>query len=219
MGHGCRASERDFIYTHPESGLKGQAAMEHLEKILREVIPKSCIYVPKERSLKSTISKVEPKPEARRQKGEKRDHQNDRRKTEEERRKKEKEERKKKESERRREEVTKSNGRKRPSSTSTQPSSSATPISSPLPYGEDPEIEIDKGPIFTPPIKLSKSDPQYIDSLTDLSEKLTSKIPEIETLQSTDTLQNILDIMTKCHTPFVSEISRLVEEEEKEKQR
>ena len=71
MGHRCRASERDFIYTHPESGKIGQAANEHLEKFL-QVIPESWIYVPKDSNQSGT--------EARRKetKGEKRDHQDKR---------------------------------------------------------------------------------------------------------------------------------------------
>ena len=104
--------------------------------------------------------------------------------------------------------VSTNGGKKRPIT------ATSTCLGSPL--GEDPQIEITERPIFSPPTKIPRTDPEYVVSLEALtasarsvetniteeereSTESVSLQTEMETVLSTEMLQTILGNMTQLH--------------------
>ena len=101
-------------------------------------------------------------------------------------------------------------GKKRPIT------ATSTCLGSPVHLGEDPQIEITEGPIFSPPTKIPRTDPEYVVSLEALtasarsvetniteeereSPESVSLQTEMKTVLCTEMLQTILSNMTQLH--------------------
>ena len=85
-------------------------------------------------------------------------------------------------------------------------------VYSPIPLGDDPQIEVGEAPLFNPPVPVLETDPDYVNSLEELAARILPKENSVETAQKTTTekdettectkiLENILDNMTQLQTP------------------
>lgn len=43
---------------------------------------------------------------------------------------------------------------------------------SPLPFGDDPEIEVEEAPVFDPPVPVLETDPEYVNNLEELAARI-----------------------------------------------
>ena len=84
-------------------------------------------------------------------------------------------------------------------------------VYSPIPLGDDPQIEVGEAPLFDPPVPVLETDPDYVNSLEELAARILPKENRVETAQTaterdettecTKILENILDNMTQLQTP------------------
>ena len=85
-------------------------------------------------------------------------------------------------------------------------------VYSPIPLGDDPQIEVGEAPLFDPPVPVLETDPDYVNSLDELAARILPKENSSETAQNPTTekdettectkiLENILDNMTQLQTP------------------
>ena len=206
LRHGCEATERDFVLFHLESGDKGPAAQRRLDNFVRNIVPYAWRYVPKKGDTRDNT----PGPSIRSvcvhpSRNEKLERQQRRKEA-----KKEKGTNTKKplayspvrcptsKSDHKEEDTR---GKKRPSASSP----------SPAPLGDDPQIEITEAPpVFSPPVKVQRTDPDYVASLEELTERarlatvnvekqVVTTAPNSEDEAATRHLQDLLDGITRCH--------------------
>ena len=103
--------------------------------------------------------------------------------------------------------VSSNGGKKRPIT------ATSTCLGSPVHLGEDPKIEIKDRPIFSPPTKIPRTDPEYVVSFGASARSVETNIIEeerespesvslqieMETVLCTEMLQTILSNMTQLH--------------------
>lgn len=91
---------------------------------------------------------------------------------------------------------------------------------SPIPLGDDPQIEVGEAPLFDPPVPVLETDPDYVNSLEELAARIlpqetsrqstqsssetaqtTTTTEKDETAECTKILENILDNMNQLQAP------------------
>ena len=208
--HGCGATERDYVLFHPESGDKGPAAQRRLENFIKNIVPYAWRYVPKQGEARENTPRPSVRSEVRKvyngvhpRRNEKLDRQ-----------------RRKEEAKKEKKTTTGKPFSYSPVRCTSKPDhqedtrGKKRPSSSPsllVPLGDGPQIEIrEASPVFSPPIKILRTDPEYVASLEELTEKArlapvnrehqaVTTDQNLENEMATQHLQDLLDGITRCH--------------------